>query len=127
MKKHNYIPSHKSDYETVKKLLNANQETIKELVPDLLIWLQDGNWPIASDIAKILKPLNGELLPHIRMVLNTNDGDWKYFMLNALVRDLDQEVQVKLKNDLLRIVEYPTNDEVNSEVTEVAQEILNKI
>ncbi|MNV89047.1 hypothetical protein D3C71_1833080 [compost metagenome] len=46
-----YLPRHKHDFERVDVLKNSDKSIIIALIPQLLIWLQDTNWPISRDIA----------------------------------------------------------------------------
>ncbi|WP_178075963.1 DUF5071 domain-containing protein [Paenibacillus oralis] len=48
------IPKHKQDYERVEQLKTKTLEEIKPILPELLEWLQDMNWPIAQDIENIV-------------------------------------------------------------------------
>lgn len=45
------IPKDKFDIETAKKLSNYSFEEIQPIVPYLLEWLQDWNWPVSKTIA----------------------------------------------------------------------------
>ena len=38
------IPQHKSDFERTKKLKKLDKATIRPIIPELLVWLQDGNF-----------------------------------------------------------------------------------
>ncbi|WP_392397657.1 DUF5071 domain-containing protein [Paenibacillus tuaregi] len=48
----------------------------------------------------ILLRFDEELIPHIHKVLQTNDGQWKYFLLEGLVNRLPNSnlIQQKMKN-----------------------------
>lgn len=92
-----------------------------------MVWLQDGNWPVSSEIRDILLPFNKELVPHIKSILRTNDGDWKYFLLIGLVRDLPKETISELRQELFDIAHSPSESDKASELDETASEILAMI
>nr|WP_020615524.1 DUF5071 domain-containing protein [Paenibacillus daejeonensis] len=48
------IPQHKSDFEKVEIIKMLDLKDIKPILPDLLEWLQDANWPIAKPIEDIV-------------------------------------------------------------------------
>ncbi|MFB6457107.1 DUF5071 domain-containing protein [Chitinophaga sp. Hz27] len=116
------IPKHKDDQEVIEALKKLSFEEIKPIVPDLLTWLQDINWPIAARIAEVLKPFSDRLVPDILTVLKTNDGIWKLWILTNLVRSTKDETLLK---ELERIAKHPTKDEIEEEVNVEAIAILN--
>ncbi|OBZ12952.1 DUF5071 domain-containing protein [Bacillus sp. FJAT-26390] len=121
------IPEHKSDFERIEKLKNRDIESIRPIIPELMQWLQDSNWPIAFDVREILLPFNKDLLPHIRYVLNTSDGEWKYFLLTDFVSQLPKETIAELEHELIQITSNPSESDKYSEVDEAAQHILNSL
>jgi hypothetical protein len=116
------IPSHKDDQEVIEKLKQLSFEEIKPIIPDLLEWLQDINWPIAGPVADILEPFTDKIVPDILKVLNTNDGLWKLWVLTCLARTTKDPTLLK---ELERIAKFPTRDEIEEEVNIEAISILN--
>ena len=45
------IPKDKSDIETAETLSNHSFKEVQPIIPDLLEWLQDGNWPVSKTVA----------------------------------------------------------------------------
>ncbi|OXM82304.1 DUF5071 domain-containing protein [Paenibacillus rigui] len=121
------IPKHKFDFESVEKLKKLNLEEIKPILPELLEWLQDMNWPIAQEIETLLLSFQEQLIPYIKNVLNTNDGTWKYFLLHGLINKLPKHVLKDLKTDLERMKNSPTDDEKYEELEDILEELLEKI
>jgi hypothetical protein len=121
------IPLHKMDHERIVKLNKLDREHIRTIIPELMLWLQDGNWPVFPGVRDILLPLGKELIPHIKYVLGTNDGDWKFFVLTGLVRELSTEAIAELEQELFEIANNPTESEKASGVDEIAKELLRKI
>ncbi|WP_054025013.1 DUF5071 domain-containing protein [Bacillus sp. FJAT-28004] len=121
------IPKEKSDYECVERLKVAGKEKIIPILPQLLEWLQDMNWPIAQDIEVIISDYEEHLIPHIRVVLESNDGVWKSCLLHGLINGLSNEKLLELKPDLIRMKLSPTRDEVDEELAEQIEELLTRI
>ncbi|MNN96062.1 hypothetical protein D3C81_2149820 [compost metagenome] len=67
------------------------------------------------------------MIPHIREILETEDGDWKYFVLTDLLSKLPQEVLNELIPDLMRMANNPSQIDIASEVDEVASNILKTL
>ncbi|AEW03054.1 hypothetical protein A4D02_03400 [Niastella koreensis] len=80
------IPQHKDDQKVIESLKQLSFEEIKPIIPDLLEWLQDINWPIAGPVADILEPFSDSIVPDIIKILRTNDGLWKLWILTTLAR-----------------------------------------
>lgn len=51
------IPKDKMDIESVNKLKALDINLIKPIIPDLLEWTADANWPTSKEIGKLLLPL----------------------------------------------------------------------
>ncbi|MFC0518176.1 DUF5071 domain-containing protein [Mucilaginibacter angelicae] len=116
------IPKHKDDQKVIAGLKKLSFEQLKPIVPDLLEWLQDMNWPIARPVADILKPFADRMTPDIIRILKTNDGEWKQSMLGNLARNTTDP---QLLSEIERIAKFPSRDEIESEVNLEAISILN--
>ncbi|MDQ0092050.1 hypothetical protein J2T12_005494 [Paenibacillus anaericanus] len=121
------IPRDKLDFERVEQLKNQPLENLRLILPELLKWLQDGNWPISKPIEDILIEFEHELLPYIREILESEDVAWKYFVLNGLARKLSNDILKELEPHLRRIITTPTNDEETEEIDEIAIELLERL
>ncbi|MNI90856.1 hypothetical protein D3C73_1484360 [compost metagenome] len=85
------------------------------------------NWPIAQDIEDIIADYEEHLIPHIRAVMKSNDGGWKFFLLHGLINRLSNEKLLELKPDLVRMKLSPTKDEIYEELAEKIEELLTRI
>ncbi|WP_274654642.1 DUF5071 domain-containing protein [Paenibacillus humicola] len=123
------IPKHKHDFDRTKELKKLDKDTIRPIIAELLVWLQDGNWPVATEIRDILLPFNQELVPHIKTILQTNDGEWKFFLLTVLVRELPPTTVSELRQDLIDIAynHNPSKSDRASEVDEISIELLKML
>jgi hypothetical protein len=116
------IPKHKDDQGVIEGLKNLSFEEIKPIIPELLEWLQDINWPIAGPVAEVLEPFSDILVPDILKILKTNDGVWKLWILTTLARNTKDQTLLK---EIERIATFPTKDEIEEEVNIEAIAILN--
>jgi hypothetical protein len=117
------IPKHKFDEEVIIELKKLSFEQLRPIIPELLEWLQDWNWPIARPVADILIPFVDRLTPDILKILKTDDTMWKYWVLNVLVFDTNDAL---LLSEIERIAKNPTRGEIEDEVSSLAIEILNR-
>lgn len=117
----------KFDYEAVRKLSEFSDVELKVIIPELMEWLQDGNWPISKPVEDLLLRLGEDLIPHLKDVLKTQDPQWEYFILVGLIDRLPVSHLSMLQTDLVRILESPTPDEVLEELDGVILELLEKI
>lgn len=116
------IPKHKDDQNVVGPLKELSFEQIKPIVPELLEWLQDMNWPIARPIANILEPFADKMVPEIIKIFKTNDGVWKMWVLRNITRHTESPL---LLSEIERIAKFPTRDEIEEEANLEAIAILN--
>lgn len=115
------IPKDKFDEETVELLKDYTFEEIEPIMPQLLEWLQDGNWPVSRPLGRYLKSLpQDKLEPYIMDVLNGPDYQWKYFLICILGGEPDK-ISILFLNELKRLAYKPTEIEKRCELDEVAQ------
>lgn len=119
------IPKDKFDIETVEKLKNYPISEIEPIIPDLLTWIQDFNWPVAPIIAEYLQTNSSMLTEHIIEILKGTDEVWKYWTMSVFVRELDL-VDQQVMDEVIRIANNPTADEINEEVQDLAIKIINE-
>ncbi len=126
IKVHDLIPKHKFDASNIDILKTINKKDVEPILKDLMEWIQDINWPIAQELIKVLPRFHKELIPIIRDIFNTDDGDWKMWTLK-LIKKFPQESILLLKADIERIAYHPTDSEVYEEVDDYAKEVLSII
>ena len=119
------IPKHKADIETVKKLKDYSYQEIKDIVPELLVWIQDMNWPVAGLVADYLESISGHITDDIVKVLKGDDEIWKYWCISIFGINSTRPIAPKLMNEFERIANNPTEKEVLEEVQELAKEFVN--
>lgn len=56
---------------------------VKSILPGLLEWIQDLNWPGSREIADFLLEIGDPMIPYVKDVLNqhSDDQEWVYWIL----------------------------------------------
>ena len=119
------IPQHKHDLERAQALIERGYPAVSPVLPDLFIWLQDGNWPVSHVIAPFLVSLGLIVVDEVRKILASTDDIWKYWVLFFVIGE-SQELQEALHNELWRLATNPTVGEHLEDVDEIAREIIRK-
>lgn len=117
------LPRDKHDTARAEAIIQLGFPAVEPVLPALLEWMQDMNWPVARILQPFLASIGVALAPHIRNILETEDHIWKYWVLLAIVAKSD-ELQAALEPELDRIAHQPTPGEQTEEVHIVAREIL---
>lgn len=120
------LPHDKSDTENAEKLVALGFPAVEPVLPQLLEWIQDLNWPVAQVLQHLLASIGAPLAPHVRTVLRQEDQIWKYWVLHSVVRE-SNELAGALRADLQRIALSPTASEQMEEVDVAAKEILERM
>ncbi|MGA3675863.1 DUF5071 domain-containing protein [Lysinibacillus agricola] len=121
------LPRHKFDNDSVEMIKKMDRDKILPLLPNLLEWIQDMNWPVAPSVLGLLLSFPEEIVPHVQVVLSSDDDNWKWFILHFLVIKLPIESRVQFREYLTRVAETPTHNELAEEIDEIAKEILATI
>jgi hypothetical protein len=122
---HPFVPRHKQDIARAEAAVTAGWPAAAPVLPDLLEWLQDYNWPVAKVLAPFLATTGLSALPHIKRILDSDDDIWKYSILSFVVGP-QPEVVAALQLELERIVLRRADGEVAEGVVEVAEELLQR-
>lgn len=115
------VPKNKFDIETAEKLNQYSIEEIRSIVPALLEWLQDANWPVAYPVKLYLAKHVKHIQDEIFEVFETDDTLWKYWVLLLLGKGIDDE---RLIDEIKRIAVAPTNSEKEEELDQMAHELI---
>jgi hypothetical protein len=122
-----FLPKHKKDVSNADRAVSLGYPAIAPILPELFEWLRDCNWPVSRIIAPFLASIGEPVIPEIRIILQSDDDIWKYWVLEQIVAESTPEVARGLYDELIRIVTGPTLGEVAEDVAEIAQEILEKL
>jgi hypothetical protein len=115
----------KFDIANAKALAALGYPAVKPMVPHLLEWIQDGNWPVAHVVAAFLASLGSQILPEIRAVLaHPSDAEWKWFCIKDVLAHMEPAAVRELRPELERLAFSPSERDKGGEVDQVARELL---
>ncbi|KAJ7884160.1 hypothetical protein B0H14DRAFT_2700968 [Mycena olivaceomarginata] len=108
------VPHSKSDELAVRSLeLVHTAEDMRPLIPGVLEWIADMNWPIAQGCWYQLARFPELTIEPIRAVLRRgDDGGWAANILSSLLSDVPPALMERLRPDIERIAQRPTDDEI---------------
>ncbi|KAF7305527.1 DUF5071 domain-containing protein [Mycena chlorophos] len=123
-----YVPMSKTDYLAVRSIQEGvhTAEEMRPLIPGLLSWLQDANWPMCSASCEQLSRFPALAVEGVRSVLqhlNGDDGEWEGNLLR-FVGTVPPALRESLRPEIERIVQRPTASETAHEVSELVIELL---
>jgi hypothetical protein len=111
----------------VAQLAAAGFPAIAPFLDDLVFWVADGNWPVAGPVADLLVSAGTDAIPALRQVLQGSDAIHQYFMLLLVANRLPPDIAAALRGDLERLATKPTTDQIREGVSELAEDILQKL
>lgn len=76
---------------------------VKSIIPELLEWIQDMNWPGAQEIVDLLITVDDEVVPYVKKVLRSGDGIWIIWLLTEVVSNWDKDLKKQIKDDLYKL------------------------
>jgi hypothetical protein len=117
------LPSGKMETDKAEAIVALGYPKVGPILPALLEWMQDMNWPVARVLQPFLVGIGAPLAPHIRCVLGTNDEIWKYWVLRCIVAESTDLAQI-LRPELKRLACSPTKGEKTQELDIMVQRIL---
>lgn len=121
-----YIPNTKDDISAVEFLRSCSFIKVEKDVPELLRWMQDMHWDVSHGIAEYLTPYVNQIKFHLFDILNSNDNEWKFSVLNFLVLKSSNKLDPDLALLLKRISDDPTDGESFEELDVLARDIMLK-
>ena len=111
----------------MERLRKLQPEQLVPLLPELLEWIADINWPICRDAIELVLTVPEYVAEPVCKILQTTDEGWKCNCLVYVVRELPQEQRQQLRPELERIAQKPTREELEEGTRDTAQEILDSI
>lgn len=124
MNRQPFIPSSKSDLDACIILATASNEEIEPHLYELVEWLQDSNWPVVPNVIDRLESVGEELSPVLISVLKGDDQNWKYYLLSGLMLRCQPVVREHCMDEVVRIINSPSAEEINEEVDMVAKDVM---
>lgn len=121
------IPKDKFDDSTISKLIELDDESFKEISDDILEWMADMNWPIASDMVDIVILKQDIMVDSIVEVFKGQDDIWKYWIIVKILPSIRKENLISILPYLNDIKENPTKNEIAEEVYSETITLLNNL
>ena len=116
---------HKHDHEAVERAITAGYPAVESVLPSLLEWMQDINWPVAQTLAPFLASIGKPLIPHLSKIFETDDEIWKAWVISGIVEE-SPELAFAFRKYLERVADNPTPDEYEEQVSDYATDVLEK-
>lgn len=116
----------KADTEAASKVVAVGFPGVAPLLPELLEWLQDMNWPVAQVFQPFLASIGEPLAAPIRVILATDDDLWKYWVVQGVVGNSAALVRA-LKPELERLAHSPTDGEIEEGVSELSAQLIKDV
>ena len=120
------IPRDKFDVSSVEKAARVGFPDLNPILSELLEWLQDPNWPIFTSMAQLLRQADDEIIPHIKRVLEGEDGIWKHSIQQSLLLEMDTKILAQLKFELQNLVDNPSKNDVDEDAHSLAILVLRR-
>ncbi len=119
------VPIDKHDHEAAERAIAAGYPAVESSLPQLLEWLQDMNWPVAQTLAPFLASISKPLIPHLKVIFETDDEIWKAWIISRIIGE-SPLLATHFRSDLEKLVNQETHDEDAQWVRENAQIVLEK-
>ena len=107
----NFLPK---DYTKVQKILELGYPAVHEHLAEIILWLQDMNWPGSSTIANFLVSIGEPVIPHVKQVLAINDRGqdtgFKYNILEQVVEKWPREFVHQIESELMNLIWHERED-----------------
>lgn len=116
------IPKDKFDVEAVERLKTLPANELVPLLPELMTWMQDMNWPVAKPVVELLLTYPNEITPLIDDVLMGEDDMWIYWCLVELIPKLPFYSKLVLAERVEQIASGARG--FHEDVVELAQQAL---
>lgn len=127
MDQHTLVPSSTFDTDSAERAVECGWPGVEPVIPQLLEWLQDYNWPVAHVLAPFVARIGDPIVLYLRPVLDGDDLLWKYWIIVAVLGEAPLTVVEQFRPDLERLVMDATPREAEEELPEVARIVLDRL
>lgn len=84
-----------------------------KILPDLLEWLMDINWPGANRISEFLVSIREPLIPSIKEALKSEDMMWKYWIIDCVIIKWSVDLVEQITDELIFVASEFDDEEVH--------------
>ncbi|WP_295082263.1 DUF5071 domain-containing protein [Ruminococcus sp.] len=121
------VPKDKYDITVISELKKLSDTEIEPIIPGLLEWIQDMDWPVAGDTAEILSVHSKVTALFIPKLLRPEQTDdiWKFNIITYLLkRNRSFSENALITAEVERIAVSPTKGEQLEDVDKAAKSYL---
>jgi hypothetical protein len=90
------LPKTKFDDSNLDSLEGIGFPALNLVLPELLEWIQDINWPVANKISSIISLAGAEIIPEIARIFDSKDEEWIWCMIILLLPNLNPKFQQQI-------------------------------
>ncbi|WP_268624634.1 DUF5071 domain-containing protein [Paenibacillus alvei] len=94
-------------------LIEIGYPRVHKILPDLLEWLMDINWPGANRISEFLVSIREPLIPSIKEALISNDMMWKYWIIDCVLLKWSVDLVEQITDELIFVASEFDDEEVH--------------
>jgi hypothetical protein len=93
-------------------IINLGYPRVKSILPGLLIWIQDLNWPGASQISVFLREIGDPIIPYIKDVFikHSDDEGWIGWIFELIVDQWNTKQISHIQKELIQLSKGRVND-----------------
>lgn len=97
-------------------------QEIKFLIPELLEWLQDYNWPVADEVLQVLLQRENLVVPYVKEILEGPvDVNWFIWLMDLLIPTFTKEHKEEFREILYKMKNMEVIDEDTEDLAEEAE------
>ncbi|WP_157998414.1 DUF5071 domain-containing protein [Desulfosporosinus sp. OT] len=87
-----------------KAIVRIGYPRVQNVLAELLVWLQDMNWPGSYQIAELFVSIGKPAILYIKEVLTSNDDVWKYWVMEYVISKWSKDLVEELKEELISVM-----------------------
>jgi hypothetical protein len=96
-----------------REVIELGYPAVANQLQSLIKWLQDPNWPGATEISNFLVEIGKPTIPYIKEILNGNDYFWQYNILNSIVNRWPRNIVIELQDELMKLSRQTNSEGVD--------------
>jgi len=105
------VPADKFDTTAAERAVALGWPGVEPVIPELLEWIRDCNWPVARILAPFFASIGRPLPPYLRPILEGDDEIWKYWVISGVLAEAPDEPAEELIPLLVRFADHSTPSE----------------
>ena len=88
----------------LKKILDLGYPAVHDHLAEIMVWLQDVNWPGSMQIGDFLVSIGEPVIPHVKQVFANHDTEWKRNVVSQMVERWPREFVVQIESELMKLI-----------------------